>query len=53
MTRGDIVKFRFRIPGGEQLHELEAQVTWYHVAREEPDGTLRTPGFGLPFTDQD
>jgi hypothetical protein len=51
MTRGEIVKVSFRIPGGEELHELEARVTWYHAAREEPDGSLRTPGVGLQFTD--
>ena len=51
MTRGEIVKVRFRIPGGGELHELEARVTWYHAAREEPDGSIRTPGVGLQFTD--
>ena len=52
MSRGDMVKVRFRIPGGDELHELEARVTWYHAAREEPDGSVRTPGVGLQFTDQ-
>lgn len=51
LVRGDLVKVRFRIPGGEALHELEARVTWSHSAREEPDGSLRTPGVGLQFTD--
>ncbi len=51
MKRGDIVKLRFRIPGGEQLHELEARVTWYHAAKQEPNGNLRTPGVGLQFSD--
>lgn len=52
LARGDIVKVRFRIPGGELLHELEARVTWYHATREESDGSMRTPGVGLQFTDQ-
>ncbi len=51
MTRGEIVKVRFRIPGGEKLHELEARVTWYHAARPESDGSVRTPGVGLQFSD--
>ncbi len=51
MSRGDIVKVRFRIPGGAELHELESRVTWYHAAREESDGSLRTPGVGLQFAD--
>jgi uncharacterized protein (TIGR02266 family) len=51
MRRGDIVKVRFRIPGGERLHELEARVTWYHAAKQEPNGTMRMPGVGLQFSD--
>ena len=51
MKRGEIVKLRFRIPGGEDLHELEARVTWYHASREEPDGRIRMPGVGLQFVD--
>ncbi len=52
MSRGETVKVRFRIPGGEVLHELEARVTWYHAAKPGPNGTLRTPGVGLQFSDQ-
>lgn len=51
MERGDTVKVRFRIPGGELLHEFEASVTWYHAAKPEPNGKLRTPGVGLQFAD--
>ncbi len=51
MARGDIVKVRFRILGGNALHELEYRVTWYHAARKEPDGSTRPPGVGLQFTD--
>ena len=52
LTPGEIVKLRFRVPDGDLLHELEALVTWYHAAREEVDGSIRTPGVGLQFVDQ-
>ena len=51
MNRGECAKVRFRIPGGEKLHEFEARVTWYHAAKQEPGGNLRTPGVGLQFSD--
>ena len=51
MSRGDMVKVRFRIPGGALLHEFETRVTWYHTAEQESDGSVRTPGVGLQFTD--
>jgi len=51
MERGDCVKVRFRIPGGEILHELEARVTWSHVAPPGSSDAMRTPGVGLQFTD--
>lgn len=51
MTRGDSVKVRFRIPGGDLLHELEARVTWYHPAKTAPNGDIRSPGVGLQFAD--
>lgn len=33
MSRGEIVKVRFRIPGGDVLHEFEAGVTWHRTMR--------------------
>lgn len=51
LRRGDLVKVRFRVPGSEQLHELQARVTWHHEARIEPGGDARTPGVGLQFVD--
>ncbi len=51
MSRGDTVKVRFRIPGGELLHELDACVTWHHAAKQEADGSKRSPGVGLQFID--
>jgi Tfp pilus assembly protein PilZ len=51
MSRGDAVKVRFRIPGGEVLHEFEARVTWHHAANIEAGGKVHTPGVGLQFND--
>ena len=51
LSRGDLVKVRFRVPGNETLHELQARVTWRHDARTDEHGLLRTPGVGLQFAD--
>ena len=51
MNRGECVKVRFKIPGGELLHEFEARVTWHHAAKPESGGDLNTPGVGLQFSD--
>jgi Tfp pilus assembly protein PilZ len=51
MSRGEIVKVRFRIPGGDVLHEFEAGVTWHHAVKPKPGGDLQTPGVGLQFSD--
>ena len=51
MSRGEAVKVRFRIPGGDVLHEFEARVTWHHAANAESGGKLHTPGVGLQFND--
>ena len=51
LSRGDLVKVRFRVPGNETLHELQARVMWRHDARPDENGQLRTPGVGLQFTD--
>lgn len=39
---------RFRLPGGETLHEIAARVVWTH--RKE-DGPSQTPGMGVAFAD--
>ena len=52
IRRGDLVKVRFRVPGNETLHELQAKVTWHHEAHTDENGEVRTPGVGLQFTDQ-
>lgn len=51
LQRGDLVKVRFRVPGSEQLHELQARVTWHHAGRSEAGSEIRTPGVGLQFVD--
>jgi len=51
MARGETVKVRFRIPGGDLLHEFEARVTWQHAAKPESNENLLTPGVGLQFCD--
>ncbi len=38
------VKFRFRLPDGEVLHEIEGRVCWCS------EGTDGAPGFGVAFT---
>ena len=50
LTKGDPVKVRFRVPGGETLYELEARVTWRHEGKTDPGGRVRVPGVGLQFT---
>lgn len=51
LTRGELVKVRFRIPGNETLHELQARVMWRNDGRLDESGRIRTPGVGLQFLD--
>ncbi len=39
------VKFRFRLPEGEVLHEIEGRVCW-----RSDEGQDGAPGFGVAFT---
>ena len=50
LARNDSVKVRFRIPGSETFHELEARVTWADAAHEDFAGNFRSAGVGLQFT---
>ena len=45
---GTLLKLRFRLPHGEQLHELEGRVTWRRDAHVERS---LAPGMGVQFTD--
>jgi uncharacterized protein (TIGR02266 family) len=50
LATGASLKVRFRLPEGQQVHEVEGRVVW----RQEPDAagcTLRAPGMGIEFTD--
>ena len=51
IARGDVLKTRFRLPSGEELHEIEGRVVW----RRDPAGPgqrVTGGGAGIKFTDQ-
>lgn len=50
LSKGDVLKLRFRLPGYETLHELEGRVVWVRTAGRngEPMGQ---PGAGVQFVD--
>ena len=45
---GTRLKMRFRLPGGQDLHELEGRVVW---KRGGTAGAVYSPGMGVQFTD--
>ncbi len=50
LAEGLPLRLRFRIPGGERLHEVEGRVVWSN--RSEPlEASVRPPGMGIQFTD--
>jgi uncharacterized protein (TIGR02266 family) len=50
LPAGATLKMRFRLPGAEELHEVEGQVTW--VRREWAGGASpHAPGMGVRFSD--
>ncbi len=45
---GSTLKVRFRLPGSEQVHQIEGRVVWsQQAASGEP--TTRAPGMGIEF----
>jgi Tfp pilus assembly protein PilZ len=42
------VKARFRLPGGELLHEIEGRVAWWQPPTSD---ATRACGMGISFTD--
>lgn len=42
------IKIRFRLPGGDTLHELEGQICWRND--NSGDGPRQAPGLGVAFT---
>ena len=50
LSKGDVLKLRFRLPGYDTLHELEGRVVWVRSASR--DGTaVAAPGAGVQFVD--
>jgi len=45
---GGSLKLRFRVPGGEALHEVEGRVVWTRVTKQGQ--TTAAPGVGVQFT---
>jgi uncharacterized protein (TIGR02266 family) len=50
LPRGTPLKVRFRLPGGDGVHEIEGRVAWTHTPRRG-EGGHRSPGMGIEFTD--
>jgi uncharacterized protein (TIGR02266 family) len=48
LPQGSLIKVRFRLPGREQLHEIEGRVAWSQPAGAD---ARRAPGMGVEFTD--
>lgn len=50
LSRGSVVKMRFRLPESDRLHEIEGRVAWLHSQRQG-EGGVQAPGMGIQFTD--
>ena len=50
ISKGDVLKLRFRLPGYETLHELEGRVVWARTARGD-GAPIAAPGAGVQFVD--
>ena len=44
-----VLKMRFRLPGGETIHEIEGHVVW---RRHPRDPGSYSPGMGIEFSDR-
>ena len=51
LALGLLVRVRFRLPGGSQLHAIEGRVNWTHRPEDTRAGDLRPSGMGIAFTD--
>ncbi len=51
LETGTRVKARFKLPGGDDYHEVEGYVVWRSGA-PVPGRPSQPPGVGLKFTDQ-
>jgi uncharacterized protein (TIGR02266 family) len=50
LSKGDVLKLRFRLPGYEHLHELEGRVVWVRAGSREGE-PVAAPGAGVQFVD--
>ena len=50
IPKATVLKMRFRLPGGEGLHEIGGRVVWTRGGANAPD-TPHAPGMGIQFTD--
>jgi len=48
LDEGSVLVSRFRLPGGETLHEIAGRVVWNHRKEDRP---AQTPGMGISFAD--
>jgi uncharacterized protein (TIGR02266 family) len=51
MVAGSVIKARFKLPNGEDIHEIEGLVVWQR-APAKPGQLIQPPGAGVRFTDQ-
>jgi Tfp pilus assembly protein PilZ len=51
LAPGAMLRLRFRLPGFETLHAIEARVTWQHRQADAVAGDARASGMGVAFTD--
>ena len=50
ISRGDVLKLRFRLPGYDTLHELEGRVVWVRITGRDGE-PVAAPGAGVQFVD--
>lgn len=50
LSKGDVLKLRFRLPGYDHLHELEGRVVWTRSCGRDGQA-VAAPGAGVQFVD--
>jgi len=50
LAPGSVVKLRFRLPGSDELHDIEGRVAWQRGGPNAA-GDVYAPGNGIQFTD--
>jgi len=51
LTQGSVIKARFRLPRGEELHEVEGRVVWRRNPSQHGEA-VSSGGAGIKFTDK-